>query len=611
MQRNELIQCRDSIYRVLETNEDKVLVINCTQKSMPKWVNQNDFSDFEPCSEEFLRQTMNVILPDIDDLTPADRRIVHERYTLIAGILPFIGDERHRSEVISRVATDRNVSKQTIRNYLCLFLAFQNISILAPRHKTKNRPLTQDEKNMRWALNKFFYTRRKNSLPTAYTLMLKERYCDAEGNLSPGYPSLHQFKYFYRKHRKMETYYISRDGLKHYQRNNRPLLGNGIQEFAPSVGIGMLDSTICDIYLVDNAGNLVGRPILTACVDAYSGLCCGYSLTWEGGIYSLRTLLANVIADKVEWCRNFGISILKEDWNCDRLPATLVTDMGAEYKSSTFEQIAELGIRVVNLPPYRPELKGVVEKFFDLIQGLYKKHLKEKGVIEPDFQERGVHDYRKDACLTMADFERIIIHCIIYYNSKRVIEDFPFSAEMIAQKVSPNSAQIWNWGTSNLGANLITVEYDALMLTLLPRTTGRFSRRGLTANKLRYKNVDYTECFLKGGTAPVAYNPDDTSAIWLIEDGKYVRFDLVESRYAGKDLLEVQSMKSEQRMLERDSITANIQAQIDLASHIEAITNGANRHYDTNTSGIRSTRKKEQNRTHINFMEGSVKNEDY
>ena len=32
--------------------------------------------------------------------------------------------------------------------------------------------------------------------------MLKERYCDSAGNLSPGYPSLHQFKYFYRKHRK-------------------------------------------------------------------------------------------------------------------------------------------------------------------------------------------------------------------------------------------------------------------------------------------------------------------------------------------------------------------------------------------------------------------------
>lgn len=611
MRRNELIQRGDSIFRVLETRKGEALVINCVQKSMPKWANQADFTDFEPCTDESFCKMTNVELPNMDALSSSDRRIAHERYTLIAGILPFLGDERRRCEVIAQISEGRKVSKQTIRRYLCLYLVYQSLAILAPRHKPKDRPLTQDEKNMRWALNKFFYTRHRNSLPTAYTLMLKERYCDSAGNLSPGYPSLHQFKYFYRKHRKMETYYISRDGLKHYQRNNRPLLGDGVQEYASAVGVGMLDATVCDIYLVDDAGNLVGRPILTACVDAYSGLCCGYSLSWEGGVYSIKNLLANVIADKVKHANRYGIPIQKEDWPCDMLPATMVTDMGAEYKSDTFEQIAELGVTVVNLPSYRPELKGTVEKFFDLVQGLYKKHLKGKGVIEPDFQERGVHDYRRDACLTMEDFERIIIHCIVYYNSRRVIEDFPFSAEMIARKVAPNSAQIWNWGISKMGANLIAVDYDVLMRTLLPRTTGRFSRRGLTVNKLRYRHDAYAERFLRGGTATVAYNPDDASAVWLIEDGEYVRFDLVESRFAGKDLLEVQSMKAEQRILERSSADANIQAQIDLASHIGAIANGASRHRDPNISGIRRTRRIEQNRSHVNFMEGGAESEDF
>ena len=78
----------------------------------------------------------------------------------------------------------------------------------------------------------------------------------------------------------MQKYYISRDGIKSYQRNNRPLTGDKIQEYAPAVGVGMFDSTICDIYLVNEAGELVGRPILTACIDAYSSLCCGYTLSW-------------------------------------------------------------------------------------------------------------------------------------------------------------------------------------------------------------------------------------------------------------------------------------------------------------------------------------------
>ena len=132
-------------------------------------------------------------------------------------------------------------------------------------------------------------------------------------------------------------------------------------------------------------------------------------------MYSLRGLMLSVIEDKVKRCDRFGISIQKEDWPCDKLPAKLITDMGGEYTSGNFEQIAELGVTVVNLPSYRPELKGLIEKFFDVIQQTYKKYLKGKGVIEPDYQERGAHDYRKDACLTLTDFEKIVLHCIVYY----------------------------------------------------------------------------------------------------------------------------------------------------------------------------------------------------
>ena len=153
--------------------------------------------------------------------------------------------------------------------------------------------------------------------------------------------------------------------------------------------------------------------------------------------------------------------------------------MGSEYTSENFEQIAELGVKVVNLPSYRPELKGLIEKFFDVVQESYKKHLKGKGVIEPDYQERGAHDYRKDACLTMADFERIIIHCIVYYNSQRIVDSFPFTEDMIAADVKPYTSCIWNWGKSQIGANQIDVDARELMLILLPRTTGRFSRYGL------------------------------------------------------------------------------------------------------------------------------------
>jgi len=458
---------------------------------------------------------------------------------------------------------------------------------------------------MRWALNKFFYTKNKNSLMTAYTLMLKEKYCDQQGQLVAAYPSFDQFRYFYRKTKKMQQYYISRDGIKDYQRNNRPLLGDGVQQFAPLPGYGMLDSTICDIYLVDDGGKLVGRPVLTSCVDAFSGLCCGYSLGWEGGTYSLRSLMLNVIADKQEWCSKHGVLIEPQEWDSNKLPGVLVTDMGSEYKGDTFSQVTELGVKIVNLPPYRPELKGMVEKFFDVVQNTYKKHLKGKGVIEPDYQERGAHDYRKDACLTLREFEQIILHCIIYYNSSRVV-DFPFTEEMLADGVKPNASSIFAWGRKQLGANLIDIDPSRMILTLLPRVTGKFTRKGLQVNGLRYRHDDYTESYLTGGEVTVSYNPEDVTEVWLLDNGQYVPFMLIESRFNGKTLAAVQTMQKAKKQTVSAAAADNLQAQINLAEHIQVIASQG-KQTDVGIKNIRNTRKREQARTHIDFVkEGAI-----
>lgn len=601
---NQLLQHDNQLVRVLDSTTDKVFIIDCIKRTMPVWTDTESLKDYVSCSEDTLQEITDTFLIDLDTLDAESRKTAYERYTMIAPLLPFVSDQKKRKELINSIASMKSISKQTIRYYLCLYLVYQNISILIRKQSVKESVLSQDEKNMRWALNKFFYTKHKNSLPVAYTLLLKEKYCDSLGNLLPEYPSFYQFRYFYRRTKKMQTYYISRDGLKDYQKNNRPLLGDGIQEYASSVGMGMLDATVCDIYLVNEAGNLVGRPILTACIDAYSSLCCGYSLSWEGGVYSLRGLMLNIISDKQKWCNQYGINIEKSQWDADKLPAIFVTDMGSEYKSENFEQITELGVTVVNLPSYRPELKGAVEKFFDLVQNTYKPHLKGKGVIEPDYQERGSHDYRKDACLTMADFEKVILRCIIYYNSQRIIENFPYTEGMIQNQIQPFASNIWEWGKTQTGANLITVDKEQLVLTLLPRTTGKFSRFGLRVNKMRYKHENFTEKYLVGGEVTVAYNPDDVSAVWLIDNGSYIRFDLIESRYKGKELSDVEIMQKGQKELVKAATADNIQAQINLAQSIEIIAASVNNPDKVNIKSIRNTRQREQTKNHIDYIRG-------
>lgn len=600
---NEIISIDNVKFRVLKIKADEVLVVNCERNVVPKWIN---ISDAQECNI-----VSDFKLPSIDDLEPNQRKVAYERYGLIAPIIPFVTDNRERNYVISRISEEQGISKQTIKQYLWVYLVHQNIAILAPKEKDVKQ-LSPDQKNIRWALNKFYYNSQKNTLKTAYTLMLKNKYCNASGELSEDYPSFDQFKYFYRKHKKVANQIISREGLKEYQKNKRPLLGD-MNEYLSDLGGACvaLDTTVCDIYLVDDVGQLIGRPILLAAVDMYSGMCCGYALTWEGGTYSLRSLMLNLVSDKVKHCKKFGIEINNDDWDCKGLPYFFMTDRGKEYTSETFEQISDLGVQIINLPSYRADLKSKVEKFFDVVQNLYKPYLKGRGIIEPDFQERGAHDYRKDACITLDEFEKILLNCIVHYNTKSVVENFPFTEDMFEAGVKPYRNAIWNY-MQQQGSGLIQVKRDDVVLTLLPRTPAKFSRKGLIANGIRYRHTDgnYTQRYLSGDSVTVAYNPEDVSQVWLLENGKYIPFELIESRFAHKSIETVVELKENQKEIAKEEERNLLQAQIDLVSHIEAVTrNKPTRKGETSIKGVTENRQAERRKTHRDYIKEFIKND--
>lgn len=604
---SKLIKHDTEVFRILDTNNDFVFAISCSKQTMPKWISRESIDGYADCTEDELLNIKNVTFRSIESLNMDEQRHMNVRFNVIAEILPYASDSRMRNQKIAEAAVIHNMSKQTVRKYLCLYLVYQNKAVFAPKEKKNKAELSQDEKNMRWALNKFFYTKNKNSLRTAYTFMLRGKYCGADGQLYEKYPSFYQFRYFYRKTKNYQRYYISRDGMKNYQKNKRPLLGDGVQAFAGTIGKGMLDSTICDIYLVSDTGDVAGRPVLTACIDIYSGLCCGYALSWEGGMYSIRRLMMNIAADKVEHCKSFGIEIKREDWNCDKLPLTFVTDMGSEYKSENLEQLSELGITIINLPSYRPELKGGVEKFFDIIQNLFKPYLKGKGVIEPDFRERGAHDYRKDACLTIREFEKIIVYCIVYYNSERVLKNFPFTEEMLCNNLQPYSSSVWNWCLNKGTANLTEVNARQLILTMLPRIQGRFTRFGLKVGRLHYKRDGYTEKYLSKETVTAVYNPDNVSDVWIIENGEYIKFDLIEERFANMGMNEVEAQYIQKKELLKGTVNSAIQAQIDLANNIETVANTVAERSVSSIKNIRETRKRERRISHVDcVMSGGI-----
>ena len=587
--KNKIIKNNDHILRILDVKDDKYLVIDCRKLRMAKWISKDDVKDYIVINEDEFLEITNVSICSYDDLSNEDKKITNDRFGSISIIVNSVGDYKVRSRLLKLCSNNYKVSIETIRSRLWSYLVFQNICILAPV-KNEVKELSNDEKNFRYGLNKYYYNGLELSLMETYRRILKDKYCDNEGKLLDEVPSYKKFYYYYTKTNSKTNELISRKGKGKFLRDFRPLLGNGVRDFCKNIGYGMFDSTVCDIYLINDYGELIGRPILTACVDGYSSMCLGYSLGLVGGVKSLKKLVFNIVEDKKLWCSKIGVNIEDNDWiNKNLLPHKFITDRGRDYLSENFSQLTDLGIEIINLPPYRPELKGIVEKFFDLVQSTFKKILADKGVIFSDFQERGSVDYRKKASLTLEEFEKVIVNCIVYYNKGTVV-NIPYE---LVDKCKAVPYEIFNYMLKNNSNTFIKVDKNLVEKTLLSRGEGQFKRNGLIVNGIRYKNINYMDEYLEGKKVLVAYDSNDVSKVYLIENGNYIEFELIEKELKDKTLEEVELIKVEKNKVINEAKIIKCKSSIEIQKVLDELVESFDKDIEVDIKNVRTNRKNE------------------
>ena len=148
---------------------------------------------------------------------------------------------------------------------------------------------------------------------------------------------------------------------------------------------------------------------------------------------------------------------------------------------------------------------------------------------------------------------------------------------MLSDSVSPYAYTIWNWKKRKAESNLIDVSQKDLILTLLPRTNGKFTRFGLKVNNLRYYADGYKEQFLKSGVVIVSYDPENCNHVWIKEKGgSFVEFTLIERRFSNMSLDEIQDIQRQQKQLVQSTAHNQYQAKIDLINFIETIAENTN-----------------------------------
>lgn len=465
-----------------------------------------------------------------------------ERLALIRPLLDdekCISEKRHRLVVAKACAASGD---STVRRVLRVYYRRLATGILVENKARK----AKSEPNFDWAIRTFYFSSKRFSLRAAYEMMLVQRYTSEEGAFVDDLPSWPSFQHYYyrRGYHKQPQKIISREGLSNYQRNHRPMYGSSAA-WRDTIGTYQMDATEADIYLVSRFDRsvVIGRPYIYLAVDTATELIAGIYIGMEAGETAMLKCLANAAADKVTFCQSFGVTIAPSQWPNKGMPHELVTDKGYDFCSKRVEELCiRYGVELQSLPPFRPDGKGLVEKSFDLIQQRYKPQLRGHGVIEADAQERWATDYRKQAILDIHQFTALVLHCIVYINSGRMLSCGRTAADL--------------WENSDHG--LLEVDEKELHLLTLPREKEKLTRRGFHYNGLWYV-PEQEEGFHPGDSYTVAVNADDSSCIYIVEQGRYYPCPLSDGCREFQDL-NVEELKSAKKIKQQQKSTAK-QAQ--------------------------------------------------
>ena len=334
-------------------------------------------------------------------------------------------------------------------------------------------------------------------------------------------PQFEQFKYWYYRERRLSRSVILRQGEREFTLNHRALDGNPmLQVFGPG-SIFELDSTVADNYVVSalDRNRILGRPVLYFIKDAFSRLIVGVGISLNGPSWETAMIaLENMMVDKVEFCKAFGIYIAPWQWPSHHLPRTIRADRGELLSKNSDALVNILDIGVDNTAPYRPDWKGMIEQNFKLMNDMTIHWIPGQA---NQFRKRGEKDYRYDACVTLYEFRQIIISSVIEYNTTHWLDSYRKDEDMISDHVSPVPIELWNWGIQNRSGVLRTEEREKIRLALLPR-----EQASITPMGIHFKGADYScerakgeewyeKARLKRVRIPVSYDPRNTDTVFL------------------------------------------------------------------------------------------------
>ena len=308
----------------------------------------------------------------------------------------------------------------------------------------------------------------------------------------------------------------------HYDRALRGLRGYSWQGVAGPGHTWAIDSTVGDIYLRSsiNRAWIIGRPIVYIIVDVWSTAIVGFYVCLMGPSWDMAKLAL--------FCAGSDPTLISALWGYQpvlsldpvpSLPSVLLCDRG-EYLSKGAKQTGiELLPSSDYTPPYRPDLKGLVEVLHRIAKDRQFHFI--PGAIDARRVEFELRRFNPNtAALTVREFVHFLDVIFTEYNLT-ANREHRLDAHMRAAGVFPSPAGLWHWGhMAGIGFRRAVSKTD-LVTELLPSATARVQRKGIFFAGRHYES-EFAEqaqwsararAFV-GWDIPCNYFPGTVSRIW-------------------------------------------------------------------------------------------------
>lgn len=350
----------------------------------------------------------------------------------------------------------------------------------------------EDKKKFLLAMKKYGLNGHKVTYSYVYKMLLMDFYTDElvaaeREDRDAEIPSYRAFLYWCKKLISKSDLARKQTTSGDFERNKRALRGKATDHTEVPGSCFELDSTVLDVHVVSEfrRNHVLGRPTVYCVVDKESRMIVGIHVSMEYASWLAgRQALVNSFTAKKDYCARFDVKIEEDEWPCHHVPQRLLCDRG-EFICNRAEKLAVPLIGHLSIaPPYRADLKGIVEHRFHILNEKLVHEL--MGTTKGRHYIRGDRDPRLDACLTLKEVTTLLIDAVLDHNSS-IFKDLAGQTTLLLEAgLAATPINYWNIHTEKQRHALNVVDEVVVRSKLIPPTQVTMTALGVCLNQHMY-----------------------------------------------------------------------------------------------------------------------------